>query len=429
MRTLLYICEEWPNPYKPTWDFQIQSLRDLGLDVFVVQCGDYLSKQYEQWGEKGESLAAVPRFSYPSTLRDIPKHLRNGAFVWRLFARLGYLPCILGQSKPIKERLLDYLRLCALPKLQYDYVLVKNLNCAADYSWLPTVVRTQAMPSVYYHGGAVVGVDSWYLRHRQSFFGNFGAFLTNTRYSKSELEGLGCLSSKIHVVPVGLKMDLPSPTRTEYRRAGILRIFSACRLSEEKGVIYAIQAIESLVESGVTNIKYDIVGNGLEEARLREYVRKHNLGQWIELHGRKPNTEINERFLTHADVFLNTSYPTESWAENQCIAIQEAGLARVPAIASNCGGLPEVVVDGETGLLVEVKSLASIAAAIKSMAEMSPAEIARMGLAAEQFARRNFEVATVTKKLVELMRGGDMPLVPDNSTGMRDDASVSLTSR
>ena len=37
MASMLYICKEWPNKYKPTWDWQIQALLESGVDVTVMQ--------------------------------------------------------------------------------------------------------------------------------------------------------------------------------------------------------------------------------------------------------------------------------------------------------------------------------------------------------------------------------------------------------
>ena len=48
-QSLLYICEEWPNPYKPTWDAQIRSLMELGFEVSVVHCSRHYSEQYDSW--------------------------------------------------------------------------------------------------------------------------------------------------------------------------------------------------------------------------------------------------------------------------------------------------------------------------------------------------------------------------------------------
>lgn len=403
MKSLLYICEEWPNPYKPTWDAQIQCLMDLDLDVTVLQCGRSRSPQHRAWRKGRAILGRVQRFGYPTGLKSAAWQILQLKFVLRMLLRSPYIGSVLRQSKPLKERMLDYLRLCALPKLQYDYVLVKNLNCANDYSWLPLLTRSRST-AVYYHGGAVSGVDPWYLKNKSLIFDNFGAFFTNTNYSKGELSAHGCSVSKIHAVPVGLNIDLLRSSRSAYRQDGKLRILSVSRLSEEKGVIYAILAVEQLVRGGFSNIELDIVGNGTEEERLRSYVLGQRLERWVRFHGHRSNTEVTGQFLPNADVVINTSFPTATWAETQCVVIQEAGLARVPAIASNCGGLPEVVLDGKTGLLAEPQSVDSVARAIRRMALMSSDDLSAMGAAAEDFARTRFDVRVVTQSLLELMQ-------------------------
>lgn len=408
MKSLLYVCEQWPNPYKPTWDFQIQSMIDLGFKVSVVQCGSE-SPQYSPSMKKHLESGTVTRHNYPATLKDLPRQFLNPLFILNIILRVALLATVFRQTKSLKDKVMDYLRLCSLPGLKYDYVLVKNLNCAADYVTLPAIVSSRTAPTVYYHGGAVEGVPALYMTQRESIFANYGLLFTNTRYSKRELESLGAPSAKVHAVPVGLNIEEKEQQTKIYRRDGVLSILSSCRLSAEKGVIYAIKAVESLVHSGVTNIKYDIVGNGSEEQSLRKYVEENGLGQWVEFHGRQPNDRVNSVFMANADVLLNTCYPTKTWAETQCVAIQEAGLALVPSIASNCGGLPEVITNGETGLLVETKSIASIAEAIKYLAQVDTAKLENMGRAAEQLVREKFDVNIVTKTMVDIIASEERP--------------------
>lgn len=407
-QSLLYICEEWPNPYKPTWDAQIRSLMELGFEVSVVHCSRHYSEQYDSWRKEGDSLGLIPRWSYPTTLQTLPPRLLNVRFLARIFSRLRFARGILKQDKPLKERALDYARLCSLPHLKFDVVLVKNLNCAADYSWLPLIIQPESA-AVYYHGGAVAGVEPWYLKHRRMIFENYSAFFTNTRFSKQELESLGCPPRKTHAIPVGLSIPEEHSSRTEYLRDGVLHLLSVSRLSEEKGVIYAIQALEKLIGEGLLNIRLDVIGNGLEEATLRAHVKSRKLDRWIGFHGHQANRVIRDTFLPRADVLINTCFPTRHWAETQCIAIQEAGLERVPAIASRCGGLPEVIVDGKTGILTEPRSVDSIAAAIRQMLSIGSSGIARMGVEAEEFTRCHFDVRIVTKRIVETIRE---PLAP-----------------
>jgi glycosyltransferase involved in cell wall biosynthesis len=401
MKTLLYICEQWPNPYKPTWDLQIAEFIAAGFHIDVVHCGKH--ERGPVWLDDAVEKGIISISLYPSTLRKIPAAFIKIAPWLRMIKRWKNLRTALKGERDIKQNLLGCLRLSCIPKTDYDQVLVKNLNCAADYIPLLKIIHCRNNASVYYHGGAVEGVPASYMQHRKKIFDSFNLFFTNTNFSRKELIGLGCLESKAIAIPVGLDTKSGFKPNQSPKPDGVLRLLSACRLSREKGVIYAIQAVESLIAKGHRNLRYDILGNGLEEPALREYVKSRKLENWIYFHGHQPNAVVVSSYMPNADAFINTCFPIETWTETQCVAIQEAGLCQVPSIASRCGGIPEVIVDGSTGLLTEIHSVESIAAAIEKLYLMHSDELHMMGRAAADFTIQKFDVEVVTRNLLEAM--------------------------
>lgn len=124
-------------------------------------------------------------------------------------------------------------------------------------------------------------------------------------------------------------------------------------LHKNKGHIYAIEALASW--NPPHGFLFFIIGEGEERKHLEERIKKLNLTSKVILLGKKENASD----LLHAfDIFL---FP--STKEGLPYAILEAGLAKLPVVASAVGGIPEIIDDMETGILVRPKSSEEIAKA------------------------------------------------------------------
>ena len=115
-------------------------------------------------------------------------------------------------------------------------------------------------------------------------------------------------------------------------------------------VIGTFQRVQQKVPSRLI-----LVGDGPERGKVEQYCREHHICGSISFIGSFP---LVEEVLVGADLFL---LPSES--ESFGLSALEAMACEVPVIASNAGGLPEVVVDGETGFLLPVGDVEGMAAA------------------------------------------------------------------
>ena len=110
------------------------------------------------------------------------------------------------------------------------------------------------------------------------------------------------------------------------------------RLVRTKGLSYLIDAMK------MVNSKLVICGSGPEEARLRRLIAANDLDDKVELRGRVDEQE-KMRLMASCSVFVMPS----TW-ESYGLAVVEAMALEKPIVASNVGGLPEVI--GEGGFLV-----------------------------------------------------------------------------
>lgn len=115
------------------------------------------------------------------------------------------------------------------------------------------------------------------------------------------------------------------------------------RLSKEKGVNYLLQAIKDLPK----DIKLRIVGTGKEENNLKQYVKENNLDN-VEFVGFKNRKEIEEEYQNCIATILPCN-----WFEIFGMTNIESFINGKPVIASNIGGIPEIVEHNVNGLLFE----------------------------------------------------------------------------
>ena len=170
-------------------------------------------------------------------------------------------------------------------------------------------------------------------------------------------------------------------------------VLYAGRLIPWKGVRYAIAALAQVPGAVLV-----IAGDGHYRAALEEQARTAGLGERVRFLGAVPHEEL-PRLLAVSDVLVATSFASETFG----IALVEAQACGVPVVASRFGGFPEVVRDGETGLLVPPQDPQALAAALRELlADGGRRE--RMGQAGRQWVRESFHWEKVAERVLEAYR-------------------------
>ncbi len=135
---------------------------------------------------------------------------------------------------------------------------------------------------------------------------------------------------------------------------------TACRLTPWKGVDTLIAILPQLM-ARVGPINFLILGDGSEMARLKEIAVDLKLEKQVHFLGRVAAPEV-PNFLSAADIFvLNTNYEALSHT------LLEAMKVGAPVVATAIGGNPEVIADGQEGLLVPYNDKAALGRALESV--------------------------------------------------------------
>jgi phosphatidyl-myo-inositol dimannoside synthase len=167
-------------------------------------------------------------------------------------------------------------------------------------------------------------------------------------------------------------------------------VLSVSRLVPRKGMDTLIEAAARLSATGrYPRLTVAIAGSGRDRARLERAI--HKSGAPVRLLGRVPSPDLPGLYAC-ADVFALCCRSRWGGLEQEGfgIVLLEAAAAGVPAVAGNCGGAAEAVVDDETGLIVGNPSdPAAVADAIDGLLS-DPARASRQGQAARQRAVTEF---------------------------------------
>jgi glycosyltransferase involved in cell wall biosynthesis len=192
---------------------------------------------------------------------------------------------------------------------------------------------------------------------------------------------------------------------TEFDRANFAStpplIIAVGRLIPKKGFSDLIRACSLLAERG-NSFQCEIIGEGPLGNGLHEQIEALSLRDHVRLSGAKPQSEVRRR-LAAANVFVLPSViDPDGGMDNLPTVIMEAMATGLPVVSTNLGGIPEMVVENETGFLVQPGDVESMAHAIqKVISETSLA--ARLGQAGFQRAKTLFSIEKNVRELYALI--------------------------
>lgn len=163
--------------------------------------------------------------------------------------------------------------------------------------------------------------------------------------------------NKLHVIRCGTPPVAPAKREARNRT----QIIAVGRLSPEKGQAGLLQAFAEVVREGL-DANLVLVGDGPDGAALRALAEKLSLFDRITFAGRCSEEETLKR-IAASDILVLSSF-----MEGLPIVLMEAMAAGIPVIASGVAGIPELVRDGESGLLFAPSDWDGLAESIRRLA-------------------------------------------------------------
>jgi colanic acid/amylovoran biosynthesis glycosyltransferase len=175
------------------------------------------------------------------------------------------------------------------------------------------------------------------------------------------------IATRIHVNYHGTDLARFSPQR--HPRSGRYRVMSCGWLKEYKGFHYLLDALASLVERGI-DATLDLAGDGPQKAYLERKAADLGIAERVTFHGFLDHDRLAELYRG-ADAFALPSIVMGSYGRQDVIpnVLAEAMAVGVPVVGSRIGGVPELIEDGESGLLVPERDATALADALERIWE------------------------------------------------------------
>jgi glycosyltransferase involved in cell wall biosynthesis len=204
----------------------------------------------------------------------------------------------------------------------------------------------------------------------------------------------------VPVIPCGIDVAaIPVFTRADTNQ---IRIISVGRFIEAKGHEYLVQACSELKNRGI-EFRCTIVGSGTPEAEraLVELIDQLQLQDEISLAGALSFDEILNQFQEHDMYVMPCVVASDNTRDATPVVFVEAAATGLPLISTPIGGVPEIVVDNVTGLLVAQRNAVAVADAIIELAS-DPLRRRQLGANGRRLVEEKFDSTKNAERLVGL---------------------------
>jgi len=233
-------------------------------------------------------------------------------------------------------------------------------------------------------------------------------FLCISKYMKDELLSLGCSEDKIMLHRVGVDMDKFNFSAVRSKGHEKIQILTIARLVEKKGISYAIQSIANIAKN-LPQINYTIIGDGPLREDINVMIKGLNVEDNVDLLGWMREEEIIE-WLYKADILLAPSVTSQNGdKEGIPVAIIEALARGLPVLSTWHSGIPELIEDGKSGVLVPERDVAALTDKIEYLI-MHPEMREAMGRNGRSYVEEYHNIRKLNDRLINIYRD----LIADN---------------
>jgi colanic acid/amylovoran biosynthesis glycosyltransferase len=261
--------------------------------------------------------------------------------------------------------------------------------------------RRAKVPLVVYFRGYDASTRSLLEHHRndyQRLFIQAAAVVAVSQNIVRALIGLGCPGDKIFYNPSGFELRRFTPGNPSDSAAHFLAVG---RLVQKKAPHLTILAFSELLRRH-PQARLRIIGDGPLMGICRDLLAGLQIGNHVELLGVQPH-DVVQREMQSARAFVQHSVIAASGdSEGTPKTILEAGASGLPVVATRHGGIPDVVIEGETGFLVDERDVAGMAEQMLRLAH-DPALAASLGRRAVDHVRKLYTVDQSLERLSRIL--------------------------
>lgn len=233
-----------------------------------------------------------------------------------------------------------------------------------------------------------------YLRYNEA-----DGIISMSSLGRERLVALGLRAEKVHAVPYGVDVPSAMPLRVP---GEVVRCIAVGRMVAKKAPILLLDAFRRAAER-CPRLRLDYVGGGALYPAASQFVRAFGLDGRVCLRGSQPSERVKE-LLLGADIFLqhSTTDPETGDEEGLPVAILEGMAAGLPVVATRHAGIPEIVIEGESGFLVEEGDSVGMAERIVCLA-LNKALRVQLGREGWQRTREKFSWERERRSLLDIL--------------------------
>ncbi len=353
------------------------------------------------WGQK---LASLTTAVYPL----------KGADVWRIVSApfrfhrhfcSALINAIFGERENLRNRIVCLLHLfvaCAwATRLRQSGVKVSHIHS----QWI------HAPGSVGFYGAWLLNVSFSFTGHAADIYRERVALKDKIRRAKF----IGCISTyherffldlgarpeQLRLVYCGIDVTKFFPKPLAPVSQG-LKIRSSGRLVEKKGFEYLIDSCQILRQRGIP-FECVLAGSGPLEQELRQRVDQLKLNDCVKLTGTAVKQEDIPEFMHSGNVYcLPCVWARDNDVDGLPQMLMEAMACGLPAISTRLVGIPDLIIDGQTGLLVEPRQAEQLADALMKFQDQSYAD--KLAENGRQHVLAKFEIEAALQPLLNEYR-------------------------
>jgi len=233
----------------------------------------------------------------------------------------------------------------------------------------------------------------------KKLFKEGSVFLVRSNRMKADVVDLGCPPEKIIVHYGGIDVN-----KFRFRKKEVdgkrVKILMCGRFVEKKGFEYGIRAFAKLGKI-YKNVALTIIGDGKLRKKMENLVDSLNLSESVQLLGMLPHEEV-QREMETSDIFLSPNLTARNGdREGIPNTIKEAMATGLPVVSTYHSGIPELVIDKETGFLVPETDVDGLIDRLDYL--IAHSEVwQKLGSKAREVVEKKFNLSTQVRKLEKI---------------------------
>lgn len=221
---------------------------------------------------------------------------------------------------------------------------------------------------VHFHGvDATSMFDSmYYEKEMDKVFRGAEKIITASEHIRKRLIIFGCPEYKVQVVRLGIDIDRIDSIIDRDNRTKFPSFLHVGRLVNKKSPLPVLYSFKILLND-FPDAKFYIIGDGPEYQKIKNLIEKLELDNSVVMYGSK-NSEFVWRKMAESWIFVQHSCTSNKGdQEGFSVGIIEASFCGLPVVSTIHNGIPENIIDGKTGFLVQEHDFNSFASKMKKL--------------------------------------------------------------